>query len=84
MLLIFRSYEKDAAVILAAGLVIPLTLPISILFNTFLYGKELTEILTGDPIFMILACIGTVVLSFIGTAIGMKIGKELKKAGKLK
>lgn len=84
VMLIFRSYKKDAAIILAAGLVIPFTLPVSILFNSFLYGKEMTETLTGDPIYVILACIGTVVLSFVGTAIGMKIGKELKKAGKLK
>lgn len=84
IMLIFRSYESDKAVILAAGLVIPFTLPISILFNRFLYGKEMTAIINGKPVYVVLSCIGTVVLSFVGTAIGMKIGKELKKAGKLR
>ena len=84
VMLIFRSYESDKAVILGAGLVIPLTLPVSILFSRFLYGKEMSQVVNGKPIYVVLACIGTVVLSFVGTAIGMKIGKELKKAGKLK
>ena len=44
----------------------------------------MSQIVNGKPIYVILACIGTVVLSFVGTAIGMKIGKELKKAGKLR
>ena len=84
IMLIFRSYDSDKAVILASGLVIPFTLPVSILFSYFLYGKEMSQIVNGKPIYVILACIGTVVLSFVGTAIGMKIGKELKKAGKLR
>ena len=84
VLLIFRSYESEKAIILSAGLMIPMTLPISILFSRFLYGKEMSEVLTGKPIYVILACIGTVVLSFAGAFLGRKIGKELKKAGKLR
>ena len=44
----------------------------------------MSQVVNGKPGYVVLACIGTVVLSFAGTAIGMKIGKELKKAGKLK
>ncbi len=84
VMLIFRSYEKDLAVILSAGLVIPLTLPVSVFFYAFLYNKTMAEIFTGTPVVVAVCCIGTVVLSFVGVAIGMKIGKELKKAGKLK
>lgn len=84
IMLIFRSYKSDKAIILAAGLVIPFTLPISILFSRFLYGKEMSAIVNGKPVYVVLSCIGTLVLSFAGTAIGMKIGKELKKAGKLR
>ncbi|MCD8150828.1 MAG: hypothetical protein LUE92_14970, partial [Clostridiales bacterium] len=84
VMLLFRSYQKDIAVVLSAGLVIPLTLPISILFYKYLYGKTMEEILSGQPVYVVLCCAGTVLLSFLGVAIGMKIGKELKKAGKLK
>ncbi len=62
----------------------PLTLPISILFYRFLYDKTMAEILSGQPVYVVLCCAGTIVLSFIGVALGMKIGKELKKAGKLR
>ncbi len=84
VMLLFHSYKSDKAIALAAGLVIPLTLPVSMLFYKFLYGKTMEEILSGQPIYVVACCVGTVVLSFIGVAIGMKIGKELKKAGKLR
>ena len=66
------------------ALTLMVTFNVSILFSYFLYGKEMSQIVNGKTIYVILACIGTVVLSFVGTAIGMKIGKELKKAGKLR
>ncbi len=84
VLLLFRSYEKERAIVLAAGLFIPMTLPASVFFYKFLYGKTWAEIFTGQPLVVAACCIGTVVLSFVGVAIGMKIGKELKKAGKLR
>lgn len=84
VLLISRSYEKRAAIAVVAGLVVPLTLPISIPFNIFLFGKTMEEVLTGQLYMILLSCVGTVALSYVGVAIGMKIGKELKKAGKLK
>ncbi len=83
-LLVFRSYESRTSIAVASGLVIPLTLLVSIPFNIFLFGKSIEEVLTGQIHLIILCSIGTVVLSYAGVAIGMKIGKELKKAGKLR
>lgn len=82
-LLIFKSYESDGSIILAAGLFIPLTLPLSILFGMLLNGQTFAQ-LVEQPLVSALICVGAVILSFLGAFIGRKIGKELQKAGKLK
>lgn len=86
-LLIFRSYESDKAIMLGAGLVMPVSLPFTLVFGMLINGKTLTQALSGEglPVWLvILTCIGTVALSFVGTLIGRKIGRELQRAGKLK
>ena len=86
-LLIFRGYQNDKAVMLGAGLVMPISLPFTLIFGMLINGKTLNQALSGEglPVWLvILTCIGTVVLSFAGTLIGRKIAKELQKAGKLK
>jgi len=82
-LLIFRSYEKDAAAQLAATLFSPLTLPLSILFNVWLSGFTISDLI-GAPGIALLVTAGTILLSIIGGCIGYKVGNDLKKAGKLK
>lgn len=81
-LLIFRSYENKKAVITAAGLMMPLSLPFTVLFSVIMNGDPLSVVLEGD-LFIILTSLGTVVLSYLGVILGLKIGKELRKAGKL-
>jgi energy-coupling factor transport system substrate-specific component len=81
-LLIFRSYQQDKAVITAAGLLIPLTLPLSLLFGMLLNGQTLAELVT-DPYVSLFICMLAVTLSLMGSFLGWKIGTELKKAGKL-
>lgn len=82
-LLIFRSYDSDKSIILAAGLFIPMTLPLSIMFGMLLNGQTFVQ-LVERPLVSALICVGAVALSFAGAFIGRKIGKELQKAGKLK
>ncbi len=83
MLLIFRGYQKKASVFVTTGIYMPFSLPISVLFSLWLNGQSYTQ-LTANPKISVLTSIGTIILAFLGAAIGMKIAAELQKAGKLK
>lgn len=83
MLLIFRGYQKKASVFITTGIYMPFSLPISVLFSLWLNGQSYAQ-LTANPKISVLTSIGTIILAFLGAAIGMKIAAELQKAGKLK
>lgn len=83
MLLIFRSYQKKVSVFITTGIYMPFSLPISVLFSLWLNGQSYSQ-LTANPKISVLTSIGTIILAFLGAAIGMKIAAELQKAGKLK
>lgn len=83
MLLIFRGYQKKVSVFITTGIYMPFSLPISVLFSLWLNGQSYAQ-LTANPKISVLTSIGTIVLAFLGAAIGMKIAAELQKAGKLK
>ena len=83
MLLIFRGYQKKVSVFITTGIYMPFSLPISVLFSLWLNGQSYDQ-LTANPKISVLTSIGTIVLAFLGAAIGMKIAAELQKAGKLK
>ncbi len=82
-LLIFRSYQTKTSILIVCGLFIPLTLPLSLLFNLALNGKSFVEIIT-HPLYSVLLSLGTVALSFLGAWLGLRLGRELEKAGVLK
>ncbi len=81
-LLLFKSYDGNKAIYTAASLMIPMTLPFTALFSVIMNGVSLSSVI-GDSWFVILTCLGTILLSVLGAFIGSKIGKELEKAGKL-
>lgn len=83
MLLIFRGYQKKVSVFVTTGIYMPFSLPISVLFSLWLNGQSYDQ-LTANPKISVLTSIGTIALTFLGAAIGMKIAAELQKAGKLK
>ena len=83
MLLIFRGYQKNVSVFVTTGIYMPFSLPISVLFSLWLNGQSYAQ-LTANPKISVLTSIGTIILAFLGAAIGMKIAAELQKAGKLK
>lgn len=83
MLLIFRGYQKKVSVFVTTGIYMPFSLPISVLFSLWLNGQSYAQ-LTANPNISVLTSIGTIILAFLGAAIGMKIAAELQKAGKLK
>lgn len=83
MILIFRGYQKKVSVFVTTGIYMPFSLPISVLFSFWLNGQSYAQ-LTANPKISVLTSIGTIILAFLGAAIGMKIAAELQKAGKLK
>lgn len=83
MLLFFRGYQKKGAVLFVAGIYMPLSLPVTLLFSMWLNGSSYSD-LVAAPIPAIFTSLGTIVLGFVGALIGMKIAAELQKAGKLK
>ncbi len=83
MLLIFKGYSKKTAVFVTTGIYMPFSLPISVLFSIWLNGQSYEQLI-AKPAVSVLTSIGTIILAFVGSAIGMKIAAELQKAGKLK
>lgn len=83
MLLFFRGYQKKGAVLFTAGIYMPLSLPVTLLFSMWLNGSSYDD-LVAAPIPAIFTSLGTIVLGFVGALIGLKIAAELQKAGKLK
>lgn len=83
MLLIFKGYQKKVSVFITTGIYMPFSLPISVLFSLWLNEQSYAQ-LTANPKISVLTSIGTIILAFLGAAIGMKIAAELQKAGKLK
>ncbi len=82
ILLFFKNYDKDAAILTAASLYIPLTLPLSLLSQVAMKGEKISSLL-GSSFQMIVLPISVIVLSIAGAFIGLKIAKELKRTGKL-
>lgn len=80
--IIFKSYESDKAKVFAATLLIPLTIPVTYIFTVLLHGKTFSQIVE-KPLISIILCVGTVILSYISSKVGQKLGRELQKAGKL-
>jgi hypothetical protein len=81
-LLIFRGYSTDRSIIVAASLFIPFTLPLSIIFGMLINGQTLSE-LVARPLLSTLFCIAALVLSLVGALIARRIGRELRKAGRI-
>lgn len=81
-LLIFKSYNSEKAIVTAAGLFVPMTLPLSIIFSMLINGTTFEQIVE-HPEISAFVCTGTILLSFAGAFLGLKISRELKKAGTL-
>lgn len=81
---IFRGYQKNIAVFLAVALYNPLSLPFNYLYNLAVGKEAVTAVAQNAPWAAVGMTIAVVVISVLGTLIGMKIAKELKKSGALK
>lgn len=82
VLLLFRNYHKNAAVLFAAAAFVPVTLPLSLVSQVVLKGQKLSSLL-GSSLQTVGLPIAVIALSIIGAFVGLKIANELKKTGKL-
>ena len=86
IVLLFRGYEKDAAVFCAAMLHTPLSLPFNYLYNRLVKGADspLAAVADRAPLATVGMTLAVVAVSALGALIGIKIARELKKSGVLK
>jgi energy-coupling factor transport system substrate-specific component len=82
-LVVYRSYGTDRSVVVAASLFAPLTLPLSLVFTMLFHAQTLSEAVQ-NPLLTLGLCAATVLLSILGALGGLKIGRELKRAGVLR
>ena len=86
IVLLFRGYEKDGAVFVAAMLHTPLSLPFNYLYNRLIKGADspLAAVADRAPLAAVGMTLAVVAVSALGALIGIKIARELKKSGVLK
>lgn len=81
IILIFKNFKSDRAVVSGASLFNPLTIPSSF-FITIWISEYLADFL-ADPILVVIMFFLCLIVSSLGSLCGLKIGEVLKKAGKL-
>lgn len=86
IVLLFRGYERDTAVFVAAMLHTPLSLPFNYLYNRLVKGADspLAAVADRAPPAAVGMTLAVVAVSALGALIGIKIARELKKSGVLK
>lgn len=84
-LLIFRSYQKDLACWLVSTLYLPLSLPFLYVWYQIIGGEETVAAYANKaPLVAVALSIVAIVLCSLGSFLGIKISKEMKKSGVLK
>ncbi len=81
---IFRGYKSDKAVFFAVALYNPLSLPFNYVYNKIINEAAMTAVAENAPWAAVGMAAAVCTLAVVGTLVGLKIAKELKKAGVLK
>ncbi len=82
IIVIFRGYKKDKACFIAGALIPPLSLVIPTAFNSIV-APEVFAVVMGNPFIVLGMLFAVVATGLIGAALGLKMGRELTKAGVL-
>lgn len=83
-MLVFKGYKKDKAVFVTVLLYIPLSLPFNVLYN-YLFGREaMVAVVSKAPLTTVLMTLAVIAVSVAGSALGIKIARELQKSGAMK
>lgn len=84
-LIIFKSYEKDAACFMAGALYLPLSLPFLYVWYRIVGGTDTVASYANEkPLLAVIMSIAVIALCSLGSFLGVKISKELEKSGALK
>lgn len=84
VIVIFKGFKKTSAIFFAVLIYNPLSLPFNYLYN-LLFGREaMVEVAAKAPWITVLMSVAVIAVSALGGFIGIKISKELIKAGKMK
>ena len=81
---IFRGYKSNKSIIFVVALYNPLSLPVNYLYNMIIGEEVVTAVAKNAPWIAVVMSISVLLVSVIGTLIGVKIAKELTKAGVMK
>ncbi len=81
--MIFKGYENDRACMFGGFIAPILSIVTPAIYNSILV-PEVFQATVSNPIMIIGMTLLVIILSFIGSTIGMKIGQELQKSGVMK
>lgn len=84
VILIFKGYKSDKAVFFAVALYNPLSLPFNYVYNKIINDVGMTAVAEKAPWSAVGMAVAVCAVAVVGTLIGLRIAKELKKAGVLK
>lgn len=84
VIIIFKGYKSDKAVFFAVALYNPLSLPFNYIYNKIINDVGMTAVAENAPWSAVGMTVAVCAVAVVGTLIGLKIAKELKKAGVLK
>ncbi len=84
VVLIFKGYKSDKAVFFAVALYNPLSLPFNYVYNKIINDVGMTAVAENAPWSAVGMAVAVCAVAVVGTLVGLKISKELKKAGVLK
>lgn len=82
--LLFRGYKSGKGIFFAVALYNPMSLPFQYFYNKIIGNTVMTAVAEQAPFLAVGMSAAVLAVSVVGTAIGMKIAKELAKAGVLK
>lgn len=83
--IIFRGFENDKAVFMASWLFVPLMMPLNIIYYR-LFSEELFDAFFGGGLQMLafIFVAGAIAVAALGAFLGVKISRELIRAGILR
>ncbi len=82
---LFHDYSRDSAVFFVTWLIIPMTLPFNLLYY-ICFSEELFQLFFSSGVGAVsIGCVvASIAVAALGSALGIRISRELQKAGVLK
>lgn len=85
VLLFFRGYAKDGACFLGAALYLPMSLPFLYVWYQIIGGEDtVATYANSNPLLSVGMSAAVIAVCFLGAFLGVRISRELRRAGALK